>query len=189
MTTIRAFCPQIRAFFPIFRKRAGETSPTPPSSYVPALWQPRSQSKLRRIWNTTTCSILFISCESNISYSLICQKNWTKGAKWLKMLEFQHSSYVSALFPPKLNLRVEQKGLGTQIYSILSQFLPNSVWSMPGPVQNLERTDHNGWKYYQLTIFHIVWALLHNKQDHKTKQKQLCMQLHVTLLSFHAIIM
>ena len=112
MTTIRAFCPQIRAFFSIFRKRAGETSPTPSSSYVPTLCQHRSQSKLRSIWNTTTCSILFISCESNISYSLICQKNWTKGAKWLKMLEFQHSSYVSALFPPKLNLRVEQKHWG-----------------------------------------------------------------------------
>ena len=35
MTTIRAFCPQIRAPFSNFRKRAGKTSPSTPSSYAP----------------------------------------------------------------------------------------------------------------------------------------------------------
>ena len=37
MTTIKAFFPQIRALFSNFRKRAGETSPPPPSSYAPGL--------------------------------------------------------------------------------------------------------------------------------------------------------
>ena len=36
MTTIRAFCSQIRVLFSNFRKRAGETCPPPPSSYAPA---------------------------------------------------------------------------------------------------------------------------------------------------------
>ena len=35
MTKIRAFLIQIRALFSIFQKRAGDTFPTPPSSYAP----------------------------------------------------------------------------------------------------------------------------------------------------------
>ena len=35
MATIRAFCPQIRALFSNFQKRAGETYPLPPSNYAP----------------------------------------------------------------------------------------------------------------------------------------------------------
>ena len=35
MTTIRAFFPKLEQFFPIFEKKAGETSPPSPSSYAP----------------------------------------------------------------------------------------------------------------------------------------------------------
>ena len=38
-------------------------------------------------------------------------------------------------------------------------------------VQNLEGMDHDGENTKQLTLFHIVWALLHAGQDCKCKSK------------------
>ena len=55
------------------------------------------------------------------------------------------------------------------------------------PAWNLEGMDHNVQKYLQLPILHIVWALLVPTKISKQKQ-QFGTQLHVTLLSFHTII-
>ena len=53
MTKIRAFFIQIRALFSIFQKRAGDTLPPPPSSYVPVFTPYNLMSTMKALISLT----------------------------------------------------------------------------------------------------------------------------------------
>ena len=59
MDTIRAFFSKIRALFSNFCKRAGETSPFPPSSYAPV----NEEAKQKHFVETLEVKVLYPKAE------------------------------------------------------------------------------------------------------------------------------
>ena len=67
MTTIGAFFPQIRAFFPISEKRLGNPQPSPPSSYAPAYKYYNYGHNILRLFDTLP-NFLFAASETKRDY-------------------------------------------------------------------------------------------------------------------------
>ena len=77
--------------------------------------RPISQSKIKLIRHGIACDTLIISCNCDISYSLIYTKTWEKRLKRLKILRTDNFSYVWATFPANFDPKRKLKQLGKEL--------------------------------------------------------------------------
>ena len=143
---------------------------------------PRPQSKLKTTKHTAICGTLIISCNSNIDHSLTCSKIWEK---YLNGKKYHFWSFFLSLITPPCRFRSQKETQSIRHKTMkrtLLIFIKYSMicnWTCPKSWENGPQRPK---------ALSQVSAILHTNLDYKRKGKHLSKQLHVALLSLHAIL-
>ena len=148
--------------------------------------QPCWQNTRKSIGDTTECDFFIILCSFNITHPLTCPKTLEKGRKRLKT--FKGAFFISfGTLPCQLRSQIKKN------------WTPNYMWHSYHSCNfnrshSLTFSKNSGKEFKQLKIpknghFSQVLALLPANLDPKAKRSPSVTQLHVTFLSFHAILL
>ena len=126
----------------------------------------RWQSKLKTIGHAIKCDTFIISCNSNLSYTLTCQKKWEKRPKRPKLLE-NDNFFVGFSTPvcwPRSQSKLKSIVHATTCGTIIISHKSNISHSLPVFLKNCRIMYYS---YVLNGFYFILWSILASGQTYE----------------------